>query len=110
MLSQSYLVLTDSGGIQEEAPSYGVPVLVLRGLTERPEAVEQGSAQVTGTDPAIVVSAAQRLLDDPVAYRSMVAPANPFGDGLAATRIVQSVAEVLAQQPAKSEHRPHVAA
>lgn len=109
ILSQSYLVLTDSGGIQEEAPSYGVPVLVLRRLTERPEAVEQGSAHVTGTDPATVVSSAQRLLDDPVAYRSMVATANPFGDGLAAARIVQSMAEVLSQEFVTSRHSSQVA-
>ncbi|BES70255.1 UDP-N-acetylglucosamine 2-epimerase (non-hydrolyzing) [Marinobacter nanhaiticus D15-8W] len=110
VLSQSYLVLTDSGGIQEEAPSYGVPVLVLRRLTERPEAVEQGSAQVTGTDPDIVVSAAQRLIDDHAAYRSMVKNVNPFGDGYAAARIVQRMAEFLSQQPAKTERASHVAA
>ena len=110
MLSQSYLVLTDSGGIQEEAPSYGVPVLVLRRLTERPEAVEQGYAQVTGTDPATLVRAAQRLIDDPEAYRLMVAPANPFGDGHAAARIVQAMSELLSRQSAKSEHSTLAAA
>ncbi|WP_373187074.1 non-hydrolyzing UDP-N-acetylglucosamine 2-epimerase [Halopseudomonas sp.] len=110
MLSQSYLVLTDSGGIQEEAPSYGVPVLVLRRLTERPEAVEHGYAQVTGTDPVVVVRAAQRLLDDPEAYRAMVARTNPFGDGHAAARIVQALSELLSSQPAESEHSSPVAA
>lgn len=110
MLSQSYLVLTDSGGIQEEAPSYGVPVLVLRRVTERPEAVEQGYAEVTGIDPDVVVRAAQRLLDDPEAYRAMVAPANPFGDGHAAARIVQALSELLSRQSAKSEHSSPVVA
>lgn len=110
MLSQSYMVLTDSGGIQEEAPSYGVPVLVLRRLTERPEAVEQGYAEVTGTDPVIVVRAAQRLLDDPEAYRRMVAPFNPFGDGRAADRIVQALSELLSRQSATRELSSPVAA
>ncbi|WP_416395475.1 non-hydrolyzing UDP-N-acetylglucosamine 2-epimerase [Allohahella sp. A8] len=103
MLSQSYLVLTDSGGIQEEAPSYGVPVLVLRRLTERPEAVEQGYAEVTGTDPHALVRSAQRLLDDPDAYRAMVAPANPFGDGHAAARIAHAMSVLLSTQPSRHE-------
>lgn len=81
------LVLTDSGGIQEEAPTLGKPVLVLRPATERPEAVEAGVARIVGRDPEHIVAAANELLDDPVAYAAMARPTAPFGDGHAAERI-----------------------
>lgn len=90
-LSESYLTLTDSGGIQEEAPSYGVPVLVLRRVTERPEAVNAGLAQVVGTDRDAIVDACQRLLDDPAVHRQMAGAANPFGDGYAGRRIAAAL-------------------
>jgi UDP-N-acetylglucosamine 2-epimerase (non-hydrolysing) len=95
VLSAAWLALTDSGGIQEEAPSYGVPLLVLRKLTERPEAVERGLARVVGTDAAAIEHAVTELLDDPAAWQAMRARANPFGDGRAAERIVRSLARLL---------------
>jgi UDP-N-acetylglucosamine 2-epimerase (non-hydrolysing) len=88
LMKHSHLILTDSGGIQEEAPSLGVPVLVLRETTERPEAVEAGAARVVGTSPERIVSEAQRLLDDPATHAAMAQSINPYGDGLAAKRIV----------------------
>lgn len=91
-LRDSYLVLTDSGGIQEEAPCYGVPVLVLRKVTERPEAVERGLARVVGTRVDAIVAACQELLDDSSLHRNMTIGKNPFGDGRAAERIVTAVA------------------
>jgi UDP-N-acetylglucosamine 2-epimerase (non-hydrolysing) len=87
-MRESYLILTDSGGIQEEAPSLGKPVLVLRSATERPEGVEIGAARLVGTDTDRIVAETQRLLDDPEAYQRMAAVVNPFGDGHAAERIV----------------------
>ncbi|MBD0743341.1 UDP-N-acetylglucosamine 2-epimerase [Streptomyces sp. CBMA152] len=87
------LVLTDSGGIQEEAPSLGKPALVLRTTTERPEAVEAGAARLVGTDPDAIVAATAALLDDPVAYERMASAGNPFGDGRATERILSQLAE-----------------
>ncbi len=87
LMRHSRLVLTDSGGIQEEAPTFGVPVLVLRETTERPEAIEAGTARVVGTQPQRILAEAGRLLDDPQAYAAMSQAANPFGDGLASKRI-----------------------
>ena len=88
LMRRSTIVLTDSGGIQEEAPSLGIPVLVMRPATERPEAVEAGCARIVGTDPVRIVGEARRLLEDVDAYRSMARIANPFGDGHASERIV----------------------
>ena len=82
------LLLTDSGGLQEEAPALGKPVLVLRRTTERPEAVEAGTAKLVGTDPAVIVEEASRLLGDSAAYESMSRAVNPFGDGKASVRIL----------------------
>lgn len=82
------LVITDSGGVQEEAPSLGKPVLVARDTTERPEAIEAGAARLVGTDVAALSEAASALLDDPELYASMASVVNPFGDGKAAARIV----------------------
>lgn len=90
-IQRCYLLLTDSGGLQEEAPSLGKPVLVLRETTERPEAIEAGTAKLVGTDPASIATAAATLLRDPVAYQSMAMAVNPFGDGHAAERIRQIV-------------------
>jgi UDP-N-acetylglucosamine 2-epimerase (non-hydrolysing) len=91
MLRHSALILTDSGGIQEEAPGLGVPVLVLREVTERPEGVEAGVCQLVGADPDRIVAAACRLLDDPLAHQAMARAVNPFGDGHAAPRIVSAL-------------------
>ena len=85
------LILTDSGGIQEEAPTFGKPVLVLREVTERPEGVEAGTVKVVGADAQRIVSEASCLLDDPSAYARMARAANPYGDGHAAPRIVQAL-------------------
>ena len=93
LMKRAYLVLTDSGGIQEEAPAFGVPVLVMRRLTERPEAVEVGTARLVGTDPEKIVAEASRLLDDEGAYAAMARAINPFGDGQASERIVQALLE-----------------
>ncbi len=86
-LASSYLTLTDSGGIQEEAPSYGVPALVLRRVTERPEAVNAGLAKVVGTDRDAIVNECRQLLDDPEYHARMARADNPFGDGQAGKRI-----------------------
>jgi UDP-N-acetylglucosamine 2-epimerase (non-hydrolysing) len=95
LLSRAELVLSDSGGVQEEAPSFGVPVLVLREVTERREAVEAGCALLVGTDPARIVGNASRLLVDRDARAAMVAGGNPFGDGQAGARAAQAVAALL---------------
>jgi UDP-N-acetylglucosamine 2-epimerase (non-hydrolysing) len=96
LMRHATLVLTDSGGIQEEATSLGVPTLVLREVTERPEGVAAGVLKLVGTDPQRIFNEARRLLEDPAAYRAMAGAQNPFGDGHAAERIVtalQSYAE-----------------
>lgn len=91
LMKRAYLVITDSGGIQEEAAGLGVPALVLRDVTERPEGVESGALRLVGTDQRMIVSEAARLLDDPVEYARMAQAENPFGDGHAAERIVDSL-------------------
>lgn len=91
LIQHSTLVLTDSGGIQEEAPGLGVPVLVLREVTERPEGVQAGVTKLVGTDPQRIVNAACDLLDDPAAHSAMARAVNPFGDGHAAGRIVAAL-------------------
>jgi UDP-N-acetylglucosamine 2-epimerase (non-hydrolysing) len=93
VLDSSELVLTDSGGLQEEAPALGKPVLVLRDTTERPEAVAAGGARLVGTDAAAIVDSAHGLLDDAEAYAAMARPRSPFGDGNASRRIVRSLLE-----------------
>ena len=87
-MSQCYLILTDSGGIQEEAPALGKPVLVMRDKTERPEAIEAGTAKLVGTNSERIFLESQKLLDDHIKYRQMAKRTNPFGDGRAAERIV----------------------
>lgn len=91
LMARSVLVLTDSGGIQEEAPSLGKPVLVLREVTERPEAVEAGVARLVGTDPKVIVQVTAQLLTDQVEYARMSQSVSPYGDGLAATRIADAL-------------------
>lgn len=91
LASRSYLILTDSGGIQEEAPSLGVPVLVLRNTTERPEGIAAGTLKLAGTDEDEIFTMAHELLSDEEAYRSMARASNPYGDGLASVRIAEAV-------------------
>jgi len=93
VLDSCDIVLTDSGGLQEEAPALGKPVLILRDTTERPEAVEAGVAWLVGTNASAIVNAAAALLDDPIAYEAMAHPENPFGDGRARFRIVRALTE-----------------
>ena len=86
-MKQSFLILSDSGGVQEEAPALGKPVLVLRDETERPEAVEEGVVKLVGTDRETIVSNVQLLLDEPTVYRAMARGVSPYGDGHASQRI-----------------------
>jgi UDP-N-acetylglucosamine 2-epimerase (non-hydrolysing) len=88
LMEASWMILTDSGGIQEEAPTLGKPVLVMRDVTERPEAVEAGVARLVGSEVEGIVTAATELLDHPAVYKKMSQARNPFGDGRAAVRIV----------------------
>jgi UDP-N-acetylglucosamine 2-epimerase (non-hydrolysing) len=94
-MKRAVLILTDSGGVQEEAPALGKPVLVLRDESERPEAIESGVAKLVGQDVGTIVAETSRLLDDPAAYRSMARGMSPYGDGAAATRIVSIVGQYL---------------
>lgn len=91
LMEKSAIVLTDSGGIQEEAPGLGKPVLVMRDTTERPEALEAGTVKLVGTDYDKIVSEVSHLLDDPEAYSAMSKAVNPYGDGLACSRIVKAL-------------------
>lgn len=91
LMRRCHLILTDSGGVQEEAPTLGKPLLVLRKLTERPEAFHAGLSKVVGNARETIVAEASRLLEDPAAYRAMVSADNPFGDGQAAQRVVRAL-------------------
>ncbi|MBX9453923.1 MAG: UDP-N-acetylglucosamine 2-epimerase (non-hydrolyzing) [Mesorhizobium sp.] len=91
LMRRAHLIITDSGGIQEEAPSLGKPVLVTRDVTERPEAVAAGTARLVGTDPDVIVREATHLLDSPEAYRRVSEISNPYGDGKAAQRILEAI-------------------
>jgi UDP-N-acetylglucosamine 2-epimerase (non-hydrolysing) len=95
LMNQSYLVLTDSGGMQEEAPSLGKPVLVLRDTTERPEAVKAGTVKLIGTNRERVFKEAHELLSKQLEYHKMARAVNPYGDGKAAGRIVKVIIEFL---------------
>ena len=86
-LARSYLVLTDSGGIQEEAPSLGKPVLVMRDTTERPEGIRAGTLKLTGTDEEVIYENFRLLLEEPAEYEKMSTASNPYGDGFASRRI-----------------------
>ncbi len=94
-LADAWVVLTDSGGLQEEAPTFKVPVLVLREETERPEVLEAGCAELLGANRALIVQAVRRLVSDEVAYRRMQAAGNPFGDGTASRQIAQRLLQML---------------
>lgn len=93
LMKRCYMVLTDSGGLQEEAPSLGKPVLVMRKVTERQEGVEAGTLKLVGMEASDIVAEASRLLDDPAAYQAMATRANPYGDGTAAIQIVRRILE-----------------
>lgn len=95
LMKRSHIIITDSGGVQEEAPSLGKPVLVMRDKTERPEAVEAGTVRLVGTDRERIVSEARRLLEDQGHYEAMARAHNPYGDGHAASRIVQRILDEL---------------
>ncbi len=97
LLKSCYLIITDSGGIQEEAPSLGKPVLLMRDVTERPEAVKVGAVRVVGTDPERIVSECKRLLESQEEYSKMVVRRNPYGDGRAAERIVSIIRHYLSK-------------
>lgn len=89
LMSQSHFIITDSGGVQEEAPSLGKPVLVMRDTTERPEAVEAGTVKLVGTNPTNIITEAQKLLDNSEIYRQMSQAHNPYGDGKASQKIIE---------------------
>ncbi|MGA3245694.1 MAG: UDP-N-acetylglucosamine 2-epimerase (non-hydrolyzing) [Bacteroidota bacterium] len=91
LMARSHLILTDSGGVQEEGPSLGKPILVLRTVTERPEAVQYGTVKLVGLDPKTISSTARTLLDNPRAYQKMATATNPYGDGHASRRTVQAL-------------------
>jgi UDP-N-acetylglucosamine 2-epimerase len=105
LMRRAYLILTDSGGVQEEAPSLGVPVLVLRKTTERPEAAEAGLARIIGTDPNAIVEHVEELLEDERIYRRMTTAINPYGDGLASERIVEVLRNWRSGRPLLAEDR-----
>lgn len=94
LMKHSTLILTDSGGLQEEAPSFGIPVLVIRETTERPEGVEAGTLKLVGTETRRIVDEATRLLEDASEYTKMAKASNPYGDGHAAERIVQALLKI----------------
>ena len=99
LMDRSYIVLTDSGGVQEEAPSLGKPVLVTRDTTERTEALDAGVARLVGTETELIVYWVQRLLDDLNIYQAMSRPQNPYGDGKSSGQIAEVLKRVLWQSP-----------
>jgi UDP-N-acetylglucosamine 2-epimerase (non-hydrolysing) len=106
LLNAADVVLTDSGGVQEEAPSLGKPVLVMRDTTERPEAVEAGTVKLVGTDAKAIWSNVMTLLHDGDAYRAMANAVNPYGDGHAAARTVDAMAHFFQAGPRPQEFEP----
>ncbi len=107
LMARSHLILTDSGGVQEEGPSLGKPILVLRTVTERPEAVTYGTVKLVGLDPSAILSTARTLLDNNKAYRKMATATNPYGDGHASRRTVQALEHFFGFTKKKpSEFRP----
>ena len=107
LMDQAYLIVTDSGGVQEEAPSLGKPVLVMRETTERPEAVDAGTVKLVGTDVDGIVCAAHELLDDRDAYTIMSRAHNPYGDGKAAHRIAKELLDEKSPEDLRSRARVH---
>jgi UDP-N-acetylglucosamine 2-epimerase (non-hydrolysing) len=95
LIERADIILTDSGGVQEEGPGFGKPVLVMRESTERPEAISAGTARLVGTDPERIYSEVMQLLTDPAEYARMATAVNPYGDGFAALRTVAAIAELL---------------
>lgn len=106
LMAISSIVLTDSGGVQEEAPSLGKPVLVMRDSTERPEGIAAGTARLIGTSPADIIDAVETLLHEPDAYQAMAKAINPYGDGRAAGRTAEALTFFLKQGPAPSDFEP----
>jgi UDP-N-acetylglucosamine 2-epimerase (non-hydrolysing) len=106
LMAISSIVLTDSGGVQEEAPSLGKPVLVMRDSTERPEGILAGTARLVGTSPAAIIDAVETLVSEPDAYQTMAKSVNPYGDGRAARRTVEALAFFLKQGPAPTDFEP----
>lgn len=96
MAARSHFIMTDSGGVQEEAPSLGKPVLVLREATERPEGVDAGTLKLVGTDPKKISASIDQLLDDTEEYKNMATAKNPYGDGTASKQILEAIKEVFA--------------
>lgn len=103
LLERATIVVTDSGGIQEEAPGLGKPVLVLRDTTERPEALRAGTVRLVGTDPETIIAETGLLLDDPKAYEAMARAVNPYGDGAAAARCIGAMAHYFGDAPPPAE-------
>ena len=99
LMARCYLIMTDSGGLQEEAPSLGKPVLVLRRETERPEAIEAGTVKLAGVEQDNIVRLARELFDDPAAYAAMAHAVNPYGDGKTSQRIVQAIEHYFGRRP-----------
>jgi UDP-N-acetylglucosamine 2-epimerase (non-hydrolysing) len=95
LMNKSYMILTDSGGVQEEAPSLGKPVLVMRDVTERMEGIEANTAKIVGTDQDKIVKEAVRLLTDRTLYEKMAKAVNPYGDGNASKRIIDVISKAL---------------
>jgi len=93
LMRRAHLILTDSGGIQEEAPAFGIPTLVMRDVTERPEAIATGVAKLVGTDPETICNAVDALIDDAELYRATARPVFPYGDGTAARKIARILQE-----------------
>lgn len=108
LMGRAYLVLTDSGGVQEEAPSLGKPVLVMRENTERPEAVVAGTVKLVGTDRGRIVAEAMNLLDQDAAYEAMANAVNPYGDGKAAERAVAAIAKLMGVGERIGEFEPNI--
>ena len=105
LMNQSQLILTDSGGIQEEAPSLGKPVLVMRDTTERPEAVDAGTVKLVGTDQEKIVTETRRLLTEPEAWAAMAKAHNPYGDGKGCERIIETLLKVRDESTGSQEKR-----
>ena len=106
LMNRSYLILTDSGGIQEEAPSFGKPVLVMREKSERPDGIRLGVAKLVGTSKEIIFREASRLIKDSIAYQGMVKKKNPYGDGKASKRIIAEIFKLLSKNRTASSKSP----